>query len=127
LAKFLNGDSGHFKLTNILFVEFTHGQLNIDRIKSLASGYQQLQNTGLLLNNFVIPNAPKNVSTATALSDKIITALFDNNDHYTPMEMSVCGGVLSLCLSLAPDVNMLLKFLTVRQASHVVLAIFNSI
>jgi hypothetical protein len=49
---------------NILSMDFRHSALNVERIRSLASGYMQLHAAGILIPNFTsVPGSAVPIST----------------------------------------------------------------
>ena len=112
VTKFLTG----FDITNILSLNFTHGNVNVERTKALATGYQILHMAGLLLPSFIGPTGQP--ISGAAIAEQLMVPIFNNCGHYSPLEIAVCAHVLKLCFALSPSTDLLLKLLLVRELTY---------
>lgn len=92
----------------LLAIDFSSPTFNIQTITLLIHGYEQLHECKLLIPYM---SAPSDSAKASALGERLITAVFDHAYKYDPLQRSVAGHLLQLALSLDVPVKALLKFL----------------
>jgi hypothetical protein len=96
----------------LLAVDISSPTVNVQTVTLLIHGYEQLHECKMLIPYL---NSSSDSAKASALGEKLITAVFDHAYKYDPLQRTVAGHLLQLALNLDVPVKTLLKFLLVRS------------